>query len=233
MKLADRLQVWESYYASLDAAYLFPNEFVVRTFLGRYPGLSLPHDYEGAKVVDVGCGDGRNLTLLHALGMQLHATEISETICARTREKLAARAQPIHVDIRPGLNWDLPFADATFDYALGWNSLYYMRDEKADFSQHVAEIGRVIRPGGHLVACVPTPTCFSLEEAEELGGELIRIRTRSKWKMLNGTIYRRFRSTADIERAFGSRFEDFSWARLSDDCFGLRLEYFVFTCRRR
>ena len=55
------MQNWEEYYANLKASYLFPNEFVVRTFLAHYPKLDMPHDYEGAKVCDVSCGDGRNL----------------------------------------------------------------------------------------------------------------------------------------------------------------------------
>src|SRR5687767_12104182 len=100
---------WQKYYEGLTESYLFPNEFVVRTFLAHYPNLDMPHAYKGAKICDVSCGDGRNLVLLNKLGAELFATELNQKICDITKQKLADHAEHISVDIRPGLNWDLPF----------------------------------------------------------------------------------------------------------------------------
>ena len=224
---------WEDYYAGLKDAYLFPNEFVVRTFLAKYPGLDMPHNYRGARICDVSCGDGRNLVLLNKLGAELFATEVSQPICDITREKLLAHSERISVDVRPGLNFDLPFDDGFFDYLLSWNAVYYMRDEAADIADHVSELARILKPGGYLVCSVPGPNCFSLQGAEDLDGKRIRIRTDSKWSMLNGTIYWRFKDFADIEATFGGSFTDFRRCTLRDDCYGLPLEYYVFVCRRK
>ncbi len=227
------IDTWQKYYESLTESYLFPNEFVVRTFLAHYPNLDMPHAYQGAKVCDVGCGDGRNLVLLHKLGLELFATELNERICEITKAKLADHAEHILADIRPGLNWQLPYDDNMFDYLLSWNSIYYMSGAEGDFRQHVQEHARILKPGGYLVCSVPAPSCFSLEGADELGNDLIRLRTEAKWSMLAGTIFRRFRDFDDIENTFGAEFTDFRRCRIQDDCYGLPLEYFVFVCRRK
>ena len=216
----------------LNEAYLFPNEFVVRAFLGKYPNHKLDRDFAGKTVCDISCGDGRNLTLLNRLGLQLFATEVSQEICDITREKLARHPDRIAVNIRPGLNSDLPFEDDAFDYLLSWNALYYMRDRTSDIAEHIDEFARITKPGGYLVACVPSPGCFSLSGAKELGNNLIEINTDSNWSILNGSIYYRFDSTAMIEDRFGGHFTDFRFATIKDDCFGAALEYFIFVRRR-
>jgi SAM-dependent methyltransferase len=229
--IVDSAKAWGNYYRSLTDSYLLPNEFVVRAFLGTYPNLSMSRDYRGKSVCDVSCGDGRNLVLLHKLGLSLSATELTPEICSITRQRLLDHKEQIAVDIRPGSNRALPFADGQFDYLLSWNACYYMENEQSAITDHVAECARILKPGGYLVCSVPAPDCFTLEGADELGSDLVRIQTRSRWNMLNGMIYYRFRSFEHIIEIFGDRFSDFQTARIYDDCFGIRLSYFVFVCR--
>jgi SAM-dependent methyltransferase len=231
--IVDSAEAWGNYYRKLSDSYLFPNEFVVRAFLGTYPNLSMSRDYRGKRVCDVSCGDGRNLVLLHRLGLDLHATELTPEICSITRQRLLEHKEQIAVDIRPGTNRALPFPDGHFDYLLSWNAFYYMENERSAIADHVSEYARILKPGGYLVCSVPAPDCFSLVGAEELGNDLIRINTRSRWDMLNGMIYYRFQSFAHIAEIFGSRFTDFQTARIHDDCFGITLSYLVFVCQAR
>lgn len=225
--------IWEKYYSSLNEAYLFPNEYVVRSFLGTYPNLKMDHNFSGKTVCDVSCGDGRNLTALNKFGLVLHATEISQAICDRTKRKLASTPEPTSVDIRSGSNTALPFADASFDYVLSWNACYYMQDENSKIADNIAELARITKPNAYLICSVPMPGCFSLQGSEDIGNGLIRLKTNSKWGMLNGSIYHRFDSFEDIENRFGEHFHTFQKCTITDDCYGLALQYFVFVCQRK
>jgi SAM-dependent methyltransferase len=229
----DSAEAWGNYYRSLTDSYLFPSEFVVRAFLGTYPNLSMSRDYRGKRVCDVSCGDGRNLVLLHKLGLDLHATELTPEICDITRQRMIQHKEQIRVDIRPGNNGSLPFDDDYFDYLLSWNVCYYMESEHSSIADHVEEHARILKPGGYFVCSVPAPDCFTLQGAEDLGNDIIRINTSSRWTMLNETLYYRFRSFDHIAEVFGKRFTDFQVATIDDDCFGIRLSYFIFVCRVR
>ncbi len=230
----EKVELWDRYYRNLKDNYLFPNEFVVRTFLGKYPNLKMEQRYKDANICDVGCGDGRNIVLLNKLGGKIYATEVTSEICQGTANKLKAHPEQISADVRVGFNQSLPFEGDFFDYMLSWNALYYMRDEHSDIQDHVSEFARVLKKDGYLVACVPAPQCFSLQGADEIGNDLIRINNSNpKWSILNGSIYYRFQSFEHIEKVFGTHFYNFSTCRLSDDCFGLNLEYFIFVCQKR
>jgi SAM-dependent methyltransferase len=211
----DNAEAWGNYYRLLKDSYLFPNEYVVRSFLGTYPNLSMSRDYHGKRVCDVSCGDGRNLVLLHKLGLDLHATELTPEICNITRQRLIQHKDQIRVDIRSGSNRSLPFADDYFDYLLSWNACYYMESEHSSIADHVDEYARILKPGGYLVCSVPAPDCFTLENAHELGNDIIRIHTsHSRWTMLNDMLYYRFRSIEHIVEIFGKRFAEFETATI-------------------
>jgi 2-polyprenyl-3-methyl-5-hydroxy-6-metoxy-1,4-benzoquinol methylase len=225
------IETWNTYYKSLSDSYLFPNEYVVRSFLGRYPNLDLDRNYRGKGICDISCGDGRNMTALHKFGFEISGSEVTDEICQITMGKL--RSAGVTADIRPGTNRSLPFDGGMFDYILSWNACYYMESVDHPIADHVSEYARVMKPGGYAVVSVPSPGCFSLIGAEELGNNLIRIRTGSKWNMLNGTIYYRFDTFDHIEAVFGTHFKNFQKCTIKDDCYGLPLEYFIFVCQRR
>ena len=204
----------------------------MRTFLGKYPNLKINRNYSGKKICDISCGDGRNMTALYKCGFDLYGTEISDKICHTTYTNLAQSNDKIIVDLRTGSNLNIPFDDAFFDYMLSWNACYYMEDDQKDISAHIAEYARIAKSGANLVCSVPAPGCFSLIGAEKLGNDLIRVKTSSKWDMLNGTIYHQFHSFDDIENKFSSHFKNFQRCTIKDDCFGLALEYFIFVCQK-
>lgn len=75
---------WGEFYGNRyrASAGRYPTEWVVRTLAGgNYPGLKIDKaNYQGARILDMGCGDGRNLPLLLDLGFEVHASEISPEI---------------------------------------------------------------------------------------------------------------------------------------------------------
>lgn len=109
--LAPQANKWSNFYGSHyhASAGRYPTEWVVRTLAGRnYPGLKIDKTrYQGARILDMGWGDGRNLPLLLDLGFEVHASEISPTIVSG----LEALAQDLQWPVRfaVGLNANLPY----------------------------------------------------------------------------------------------------------------------------
>ena len=128
---------------------------------GRFP--------PGGKILDAGCGGGRNLVFfLQAGGFEVTAVDESEAAVAATRE-LAER-------LAPGLPAErfrvapldaLPFDDGTFDAVIGSAVLHFARDE-AHFRAMVAELWRVLAKGGFLFARLAS-TIGIEDEVERIG----------------------------------------------------------------
>ena len=98
-------------------------------------------------MLEVGCGIGTLLADLVEAGYTCAAVERSPQMIAATRAELRRRGFPAAQDIvRRGSVQRLPFADASFDTVVSTFPTEYIYDSAA-----LAEIARVLRPGGRLV----------------------------------------------------------------------------------
>lgn len=95
-------------------------------------------------VLEVGVGTGRNLPCFPE-GIALSGIELSPAMLAQAQER--ARRLGRTADLRVGDAQRLPFADATFDTVLATLTLCSIPDDVTA----VAEMARVLRPGGRLV----------------------------------------------------------------------------------
>src|SRR3954449_6227072 len=102
---------------------------------------------EGGDLLDVPCGFGRHTVPLARAGYRAVGVDRSATLLEEARRRAGHERWPklTRADYR-----ELPFPDASFDAALNlFTSLGYLGDE-AD-TRVLAEIRRVLRPGGRLV----------------------------------------------------------------------------------
>lgn len=100
----------------------------------------------GMRVLDVGCGTGA-LTeeLVRRVGaMDVSAVDPSSSFVSAMRDRLPG------VDVREGFAERLPFESGQFDATLAQLVVHFMADPVAS----LAEMRRVTRPGGVVVACV-------------------------------------------------------------------------------
>lgn len=114
---------------------------------------------EPRDIVEVGCGRGE---LAERMSRELSAHVIALDQSARMVELTAARG----VEAIIGDVVDLPFGDESFDCAVAAWMLYHA----SDLDRALAELRRVLRPDGRLVAA--TSSERNLSEVWELVGEI-------------------------------------------------------------
>ena len=95
----------------------------------------------GTRLLDAGCGAGLLALLAKLRGARVAALDASAPLLAIARERLT------DADLREGELEQLPFADASFDVVTAVNSVFYA----SDIAAAMAELARVVRPGGRVV----------------------------------------------------------------------------------
>ena len=103
----------------------------------------------GARVLDVGCGDGTLVRLMAREGARATGLEIGESRLTRARAAPAAGDECYRV----GRAEALPFEAADFDIVVFFNSLHHVPIEVQDMA--LAEAARVLATGGHLFVVEP------------------------------------------------------------------------------
>lgn len=112
-----------------------------RTVLdGVLDGLDLP---QPARILDAGCGSGRNMVELAGHGT-VTGIELSQTSVALARERNRG-------EVVAGSILQMPFADDSFDLAMSLDVIEHLEDDLAA----LRELRRVVAPGGALLVTVP------------------------------------------------------------------------------
>jgi ubiquinone/menaquinone biosynthesis C-methylase UbiE len=99
------------------------------------------------RVVEIGAGTGVNLDLYGAGVEDLTLIEPDPHMGAKLRERLEARAGTVPARLVTAPAEAIPFDDETFDAAVATLVLCTVPDPAAA----VAELSRVLKPGGHLL----------------------------------------------------------------------------------
>lgn len=104
----------------------------------------------GMRVLDAGCGPGRNLVYLLRCGLDVWGVDADPTAIAAARSQATALAPSLGRDrftVHPVEQ--LPFDDGTFDVVLSSAVLHFARDQ-AQWWAMLEEMWRVLRTGGLL-----------------------------------------------------------------------------------
>jgi SAM-dependent methyltransferase len=137
-------------YDSFAEAYAAENENnLVNSYYERPAMMALAGDVAGRRVLDAGCGSGPLTAALHDRGAVVTGIDASAGMLALARRRLGDEAALHVVDLRD----HLPFADGAFDDVVASLVLHYLED----WGPTLAELRRVLRPGGRLIASVDHP----------------------------------------------------------------------------
>ena len=155
----ERVSLYDRFARLYDITFKF-NRYghsIERYLRERERVLSLPDD---AEILDAGCGTGLlTLAILRTLrrparvtAIDLSAPSLAEAKQAASRERTRHTVQFLQANLL-----SLPFADESFDFIATSGALEYV-----PLGEGLAELARVLRPGGHLLHLPVRPAPVSL-----------------------------------------------------------------------
>ena len=101
----------------------------------------------GATFLDVGCGPCAHSVRLARRGFNVRAVDFSESALKMAAEYVRERGLEERISLQRESLLELSFPDESFDYILCWGVLMHI----PEVGRAVAEIARVLKPGGVLV----------------------------------------------------------------------------------
>jgi len=143
------------HYDSFAADYSAENESsLLNAYYERPAMIDLAGDVDGHRVLDAGCGSGPLSAALRAKGAIVTGFDGSPAMLELARQRLGDDAA-LHV---ADLSRPLPFADGAFDDIVASLVLHYLRD----WATPLAELRRLLKPGGRLILSVNHPIVYKL-----------------------------------------------------------------------
>ncbi|MEU3664220.1 class I SAM-dependent methyltransferase [Streptomyces sp. NPDC032940] len=140
----------ENDYDDFAEAYAAENENnLVNAYYERPAVLALAGDVAGRRILDAGCGTGPLSAALGERGAVVTGIDVSARMLALARRRLGDSVELHVADLRERL----PFGDGVFDDVVASLVLHYLED----WGPALAELRRVLRPGGRLIASVDHP----------------------------------------------------------------------------
>jgi ubiquinone/menaquinone biosynthesis C-methylase UbiE len=140
-------------YDSFAAAYSVSNDSNLFNAYYARPEM-VAGDVEGLRVLDAGCGSGPLMEALRAKDAVVCGFDLSPAMVELARRRLGEDAELGVAD----LGAPLPYPDNAFDLVVASLSLHYVED----WTTTLAELRRVLKPGGRLIVSIIHPTVYAI-----------------------------------------------------------------------
>ncbi|MDZ4793651.1 MAG: class I SAM-dependent methyltransferase [Bacteroidota bacterium] len=101
----------------------------------------------GKKVLDIACGEGYGAKLLAKSAVEVMGVDIDQTVIEEAKKKYTGN----NLQFREGSTSSIPAEDNYFDTVISFETLEHVEEH----DQFLAEIKRVLKPGGQLLISTP------------------------------------------------------------------------------
>ncbi|MGA2673845.1 MAG: class I SAM-dependent methyltransferase [Terracidiphilus sp.] len=134
------------------------------------------------RVLDAGCGYGRNLVHLLREGCEVFALDLDADAIEHVRQLSASLETGLPAEnFQVGSIERMPFPDGFADVVICASVLHFARDDR-HFRTMLAELWRVLRPGGMLFCRLGSRIGM---EFERVRGNVFVVGDGSKWYLVN------------------------------------------------
>jgi SAM-dependent methyltransferase len=134
--------------AEVERRFLTESWFAQPDGAAPYSGLIPFDELAGKDVLEIGSGTGVHARLLAEAGANLTAIDLTPTAVELTRRRLELTG--LEADVREADAEQLPFPDGSFDFVWSWGVIHHSHDT----DRVIAEVARVLRPGGRFAFMV-------------------------------------------------------------------------------
>lgn len=156
-------EAWERHYGRQKSRQHYPDENLVR----------LLSQLDSGPALDLGCGSGRHLKLLHETGFApLYGCDTSETSLEISGE-ICPSAKLFRIQPEAENNgFHIPLPDRHSQVVVCWGVLHYNSDPLV--AAMLNEVCRVLRPGGVLIGTLRSVGDSHFRENPDMDGAAIR-----------------------------------------------------------
>lgn len=151
--------------AKVKTVAIWPN---VRTFLDQLP--------VGSSVVDIGCGNGKNM--LYRNDLYFKGIDISEELVKICQEK--------GLDVIQSSMTSLPYSDNVFNNSICIASYHHL-DNDTDREASLKEMYRCLKPGGKILI-----TVWAMEQDSSSKRSFTKRDEHVSWKLKDGSVHYRY-----------------------------------------
>jgi ubiquinone/menaquinone biosynthesis C-methylase UbiE len=138
---------WDTLYDASDFTSIAYYRSRLERTLAWVDDLALP---AGSRVLEIGFGAGRTAVALAERGLQVTGIDSGERMLEVASQRVARAGLAGRIELAVGDAEEIAAADASFDLVLALGVMPWL-DRPA---RGVREMGRVTRPGGHVIASV-------------------------------------------------------------------------------
>src|SRR5579863_143774 len=107
--------------------------------------------FKGLRVLDAGCGEGKNALFLASKGATVAAYDISQ-LAIRHAENLKARQQAVNISFRAEDIRAVELDPDSFDVVIAYGLAHCLADE-AEIRSLITQLKNSTKPSGYLILC--------------------------------------------------------------------------------
>jgi len=226
MEIKNLKKIYTEFYVKSKKSILYPSEYLVRIFKSEInkSKFNFPN-FKNQKLLDLSCGDGRNLQLFYNLKFKVFATEISNEIIKKVK-----KTTKIKIKYKVGTNASLPFDDDFFDFIVSSNSCYYI-DQGKSLKKNLMEIKRVMKKNSFLIGSIPSIGNYYFKNAKKIKKNHYLIK-EDYLNLRNNYILAGFENKKNIISLLSSYFKIINIGTLNNNYFGIKEKMYIFILKK-
>ena len=228
MKKNKILTNYESYYKNKKNKILFPSELLVKVFLGTTVKIYSKHKLKNKKVLDLSCGDGRNLDFFRKLGLKVYGTEISLKILKILHNNFAK--QKFRFNLKVGTAANIPFQNSFFDYVVAYHSAYYL-EKNGKIENNLNEIYRVMKKKSSFFGTMPLKNNYYFKGAKYIKKNQYMIK-KDPLKIRNNSVLACVKNKNELYKLLKKKFKKIKIGKLNMNYFGFSENFLFFTVEK-